>query len=115
MTDDQRKALAAYVDTVRAHYGARLVDIFVFGSRARGDHHADSDIDLAVILEDGDWVDWRENWWLAGEAHRPLLDADLIVQPVTLRMSEWLDPTKHSNPRFIQNLRADARHLESAL
>jgi predicted nucleotidyltransferase len=31
-------------------YGDRLVAIYVFGSRARGDHRPDSDLDLAVIL-----------------------------------------------------------------
>lgn len=31
-------------------YGDRLKRIVVFGSQARGDAHADSDIDLAIVL-----------------------------------------------------------------
>ena len=31
-------------------YGPRLARVVLFGSRARGDHHADSDYDVAVFL-----------------------------------------------------------------
>jgi predicted nucleotidyltransferase len=42
-----------------ALYGARLERVVLFGSRARGDHRADSDYDIAVFLHD--FVDrWRE-------------------------------------------------------
>jgi predicted nucleotidyltransferase len=50
MTPDERKALDDYVAAVRAHYGPRLVDVLMFGSRARGDHRPDSDADVAVVL-----------------------------------------------------------------
>ncbi len=58
MTPAERKALDAFVVAVRQHYGARVVDILIFGSRARGDARPDSDADVAVILEDGDWHFW---------------------------------------------------------
>ena len=32
-------------------YGDRLVDVLLFGSRARGDAEPDSDVDVAVILK----------------------------------------------------------------
>lgn len=35
-------------------YGSRLERVVLFGSRARGDAHADSDYDLAVFLRDMD-------------------------------------------------------------
>ena len=59
MTTEERAALEAFVAGVRAHYGARFVDIFVFGSRARGDATPDSDVDLAIILQDGDGASGR--------------------------------------------------------
>ena len=38
-----------YVDTVSKKY--QLVEAFVFGSYAKGNYHADSDIDVAVVLK----------------------------------------------------------------
>lgn len=35
-------------------YGSRLERVVLFGSRARGDAHADSDYDVAVFLRDMD-------------------------------------------------------------
>jgi len=34
------------------HYGDNLVELILFGSRARGDYHDESDIDFAIILRD---------------------------------------------------------------
>ena len=36
MTREERRVLDDYVVAVRAHFGNRLLDVFVFGSRARG-------------------------------------------------------------------------------
>lgn len=33
-------------------YGSRLQQIILFGSEARGDAHADSDVDIALVLKD---------------------------------------------------------------
>lgn len=49
--DAQSEAVALEVKAALANaYGARLAGLYVFGSRARGDHRPDSDLDLAVIL-----------------------------------------------------------------
>jgi len=45
--------------SLHAIYGDRIERLVLFGSRARGDAHADSDYDIAVFLED--LTDrWRE-------------------------------------------------------
>ena len=49
---DTREALTAaqeYVDTVSKKY--QLMQAFVFGSYAKGNYHAGSDIDVAVVLK----------------------------------------------------------------
>jgi predicted nucleotidyltransferase len=111
MTPTERKALDDYVAAVRAHYGARLVDILVFGSRARGDARPDSDLDLAVILEDGDWKLWDEQWLLADLAYEPLIDDDLHIQPLPIRRSAWQQPALHHNPTLIEAMHRDAKSL----
>lgn len=46
---------------LRALYGDRLVNVLVFGSRARGDGDTDSDLDLLVVLDtvDDPWAEHR--------------------------------------------------------
>ncbi len=44
--------LARFRDAVVAQYGPRLDRIVLFGSRARGEAHAESDYDVAVFLKD---------------------------------------------------------------
>jgi predicted nucleotidyltransferase len=47
--DDDRDILPQVVPALREVLGDRLRSVVLFGSRARGDHHQDSDWDLLVI------------------------------------------------------------------
>jgi uncharacterized protein len=114
MTPAERKALDDYVAAVRKHYGPRLVDILVFGSRARGDARPDSDADVAIILEDGDWQLWEERWFLSGLAYDALVEQGLYIQPWPVRKSVWETPALHHNPAFIEGMRRDARPPQEA-
>jgi predicted nucleotidyltransferase len=50
MLDRTQSALVRFVPRLRQLYGIRLVDLVLFGSRARGDHDDDSDVDVCVVL-----------------------------------------------------------------
>jgi uncharacterized protein (UPF0332 family)/predicted nucleotidyltransferase len=52
LTNDPK--LSRIGSALREAFGPRLVFALLFGSRARGDHRADSDYDVAVLLEDLD-------------------------------------------------------------
>ncbi|MEZ4712985.1 MAG: nucleotidyltransferase domain-containing protein [Caldilineaceae bacterium] len=45
------RQLAPVIASLQHHLGANLIAVVLFGSRARGDHHRDSDWDLLVIAE----------------------------------------------------------------
>jgi uncharacterized protein len=114
-TDDEAgRALDAFVAAVRAHYGKRVKDIVLFGSRARGDYKPDSDADVAVILVDGDWSIWREKVDLADLAYEPLLESGLRIQPWPIAVSEWERPQAHRNHRFVEAIKRDAVPLPEA-
>lgn len=81
--------LAPFVAAVREAYGTRLAGIYLFGSRARGDHRADSDYDVAVVLSDEDAVLWREVNRLADLALESLLSRGVDIQAVPFRLTEW--------------------------
>ena len=44
------EALISFKKLLEARYGEHLKSLYLFGSRARGDHRPDSDADVAVFL-----------------------------------------------------------------
>ncbi|HEY1614357.1 MAG TPA: nucleotidyltransferase domain-containing protein [Rhizomicrobium sp.] len=51
--DAATDVLAQEIKTaVQNHFGAQLDAVYLFGSRARGEHRPDSDLDVAVVLRD---------------------------------------------------------------
>jgi predicted nucleotidyltransferase len=51
LSPHMQSAVAQFVSRARAALGQNLVDVRLFGSRARGDSRPDSDIDIALIVE----------------------------------------------------------------
>ena len=47
-------AVHAFAHAARAALGTNLIDLRLFGSKARGDAAPDSDIDIAVIVQNGE-------------------------------------------------------------
>ena len=83
-------AVAAFRAALEARFGARLREVRLFGSRARGDHRPDSDIDLLVLVDD---LTWRE-----------AIEAIHLGTEVELRTGVLLSPLPHATAEF-QRLR----------
>jgi predicted nucleotidyltransferase len=111
MTPDERRALDDYVAVVRRHYGARLQDIVLFGSRARGEGTEESDFDIAIILSDGDWRKFDELMLLSDLAFDTMLEHGVYIQATPIVRSDWLQPERHSNPLLIKNIQRDSQSL----
>ena len=69
-------------------FGARLRGVLLFGSRARGDHRADSDVDLMVLL--------AAPFSLAEDHHRVVhalypmqLETDLLMHALPVDASDY--------------------------
>jgi predicted nucleotidyltransferase len=60
LTDVEREALAEFSRRIRARFGRRVDTIALFGSRARGEAHDESDIDVCVVIDGLVWNEWRE-------------------------------------------------------
>ena len=63
LTSNERDALDAIVTRLHLHYRDDLLDVVLFGSKARGDFDEESDLDLLIVVRmqnDGYWEHWRK-------------------------------------------------------
>lgn len=51
LSHDDRRAVEWFRDDLRDEYGDRVRDLRLYGSKARGDDHDESDIDILVLLD----------------------------------------------------------------
>lgn len=81
-----------------------VIGLVLYGSRARGDYHSESDVDVAVILqgEPGDFVETKLE--LAGRAFDVLVQTGVRIQPFPIWEPECREPTKYSNPDLLANI-----------
>ncbi len=84
-------------------YGGRLYGVFLFGSHARGQATADSDVDVLIVLDE--ITDYGRERDRISHLTAPLsLDCDLSISTVLMPRSEWL----HADGPFYLNVREDA-------
>jgi len=84
-------------------YGDRLKGVYLYGSRARGDARPDSDVDVAVVLDDfrsvTEEID-RTSVLVADLS----LQANTVLAAIPVREADWLTGEK----QFIHNAQEDA-------
>ena len=102
LDDDTASAARSFIAKVASRYD--LAGAILFGSRARRDHRADSDADIAVLLHGkrGDFLDTKLA--LADIAYDVLLETGVLIQPLPLWEHEWEHPEDHGNPDLLRNI-----------
>jgi predicted nucleotidyltransferase len=72
---------------VRERFGDRVTAVWLYGSAARGDWTAASDIDVLVLLQEEEPGDME---WLVATAYRVgLAERHLLLQPTMLTQAEF--------------------------
>lgn len=104
-------ALAAFAADLRAHYGSRLVAVYLFGSRARNEGRADSDADVAVILNDASVRFWDEKTVLIDLAYEHILDTGVHIQAWPFTRAEWERPDAGPNAQLLRSARREAKPI----
>lgn len=79
-------------DELRELYGARLKQVVLFGSRARGDADPDSDMDLVVVL-DPMADSWAELDRMDALLWKQTLDSGIVISAIPLSEREFAEPT----------------------
>jgi len=104
LTTKEKSALKHFKDGLNQALGARLIELKLFGSKARGDDRLDSDIDVLVIVTDDDW---RVCDTVYGVATDILLQTDISISPKVISKN-LLEQLQKEDTFFLRNISKDA-------
>lgn len=85
LTPLEREAVDRYVRVLGERLGPRLRRAILFGSRARGEGHEESDLDIAVVVRGPEREVYRQVYDLAAEIN---MEYDYGVRLAPLLLSE---------------------------
>jgi len=84
--------------------GGQLIELKLFGSKARGDGRPDSDVDVLVIVATDDWHIRDKVYDVATDM---LLQVDVCISPKVISKSRFVQLCKEGTS-FIHNVSKDA-------
>jgi uncharacterized protein len=88
-----------------------LHEAILFGSRARGTHGAESDADIAVVLDGREAERSAAALDMAGIAFDVFLETGILVEALPIWREEIEHRSRFSNPTLIENIRRDGVRL----
>ena len=99
------RAIRLFVRRLKREYP--VLDVILFGSRARADHRPDSDADLAVVLRGAPGSRADVALQLADLAFDVMLETGRLIEAIPFWEAEWMHPEHFANPALLANIRRD--------
>jgi uncharacterized protein len=93
-------------------FSDRFVALYLFGSRARGDHEPDSDVDVAVILDQKLPHSFDVTREILEDTYDLLLETGYYIQPWPLEKGSLDDPPAHPDPRISRAILRDGIRID---
>jgi predicted nucleotidyltransferase len=94
---NERAAVTEYLARIRARLPERVLAVTLFGSKARGDASAESDIDLLVLV-DADNNELRsELWRIASDVS---LEHNVVLSPRVFGQARWAEARRMRLPLY---------------
>jgi predicted nucleotidyltransferase len=100
----EKSALTQFKADLKRVLSGQLIELKLFGSKARGDDRPDSDIDVLVIVTDDDW---RICDVVYGIATDILLQTDISISPKVISKNQ-LEQLRKEDTFFLRNISRDA-------
>ena len=100
----EKSVLKEFKTSLEQVLGGQLIELKLFGSKARGDDRPDSDLDVLVIVTNDDW---RICDVVYGVATDILLQTDISVSPKVISKN-LLEQLQKEDSFFLRNIIRDA-------
>jgi uncharacterized protein len=92
-------------------FGDRFVALYLFGSRARGDHEPDSDVDVAVILDQEMPRSYGAKRQLLDDTYELMLETGHYIQPWALEKGALERPDAHPSAQISRAVLRDGLRI----
>jgi uncharacterized protein len=100
------RALEDFKARLDQRYRERLKAVYLFGSRARGDHRPDSDLDVAIFLDNvSDPI--GEQLELIDDGYPILLSTGINIQPWVFEAASLGAPERYRASHLVETVRKD--------
>lgn len=109
LTPNERTALQAFVAALRERYDGQVLSVRLFGSKARGDFDADSDLDVMVLVHDDNWRLAQAISFLAADVS---LAHDVLLSPKVVSLTRW-DFLNREGSAIARNVQSEGIFLDA--
>lgn len=103
LTSKERQAIKTFTDRLHEHLPGTILQVMLFGSKARGDSQPWSDIDILIIAKEESWPLRGEISTLAADVS---LEYDVLIGPRVIGQERW-ERMKQHHFSLYQNVAAE--------
>lgn len=104
LSTEEKSALKNFKNLLKQILGKQLIELKLFGSKARGDDRPNSDMDVLIIVATDDWHIRDKVYDVATDV---LLQMDVCISPKVISKSRFVQLCKEGTS-FIHNVSKDA-------
>jgi len=104
LSTEEKSALKSFKNLLKQILGKQLIELKLFGSKARGDDRPNSDMDVLIIVATDDWHIRDKVYDVATDV---LLQMDVCISPKVISKNRFVQLCKESTS-FIHNVSKDA-------
>ena len=103
------EAVRRFLALIASRYD--MAGAIVYGSRARGTHRPDSDVDVAILINGEHQRVLTTTLAMADVAYDVLLETGINISPLPVWIDQWEHPERYSNPALLHNIAREGVRL----